>query len=558
VASRPHDERATWLRRAALAAFALYAAFAVFDAATRIRPPDLAPPRPEEIEHDGAVTRVGPASLARRGGVWVVQLAGDPVALGYRRGRLETPLMATGDQRMLDLFAAMVPARPLRALLTLVVRARYRGLDRAFAPARRAELFGEGVGYADRFDWFLPTYHRLVYLHAFYDIALAFEHSPLLGCTAFVAAGEATRRGATPGHVIVGRNFDFDADPWFDDDKVVEIVAPPDRIPFASVSWPGMSGVVTGMNAAGIWVSVNGGRAGTPDPSGVPVPFTTRAVLEEARSIDDALAVIRRDAPMASHILLLADGKSGESAVVERAPGKPLGIVRSTTTTVLANHYRTAPLRDDPADARVRDTTSTLAREARMRELLARQRDRVDPRTAAMILRDRGGVGDRPLPLGNRNAVDALVATHSVIADLTARRLWVSAGPHVLGGYVQIDLAARLSEGAAAADEEAAGDLAADPILADGTYERYRLGGRLRREATALAAAGRLDAAADVYRRAIALRADDHRAWRGLAAVAERRGDGQEARADWARVVALAPESPAALREAEEHAGASR
>ena len=472
----------TWLRRGVFAGLVFYAALALFEYATRIAPPALAPPPAEAVSHEGETARVGPSYLTRRGALQVMQLAGSPTQLGYRHARLATPLMAEGDRRMLALFSTFVPSWTFRTLITAVVRARYRTIDRAFPEARRAEIFGETHGYADPFADFLPTYHRLVYLHALYDIALAFERSPLLGCTAFVAAGAATRTGVTPGHTLVGRNFDFDLDPWFDEDKIVQILAPDGRIPFVSVAWPGMTGVVSGMNAAGIWVSVNGGRAGTLDSHGVPVAFTARAVLEEAHSLDEAIAIIARDAPMVSHILLIADGTSGESAVVERVPSRPLAVVRDPTVTVLANHFRTPPLNDDPKDAYVREHTSTVAREARMRELIARHYGHIDPALAVAILRDRAGVGDVPLPLGNRNALNAIVATHSVIADLTDRVLWVSEGPHSLGSYRCIDLGARLAEGERAAEEEAAGDLPEDPLLRDGSYERYLLGARLRRE----------------------------------------------------------------------------
>jgi hypothetical protein len=544
VSAGRQSARGRWVRRGVLGVIALLAGWAIFERATRIEPPDLEPPAREPLVQDGGVARVGPAALARRGAVWVLHLAGDPRALGYRRGLLETPLMATGDQRMLDLFSARVPTRPLRALLTTLARARYRHLDRGMAPDRQAELFGQSIGYADRFGWFMPTYERLVYLHGLYDIALGFEHSPLLACTAFVASGNATR----DGHTIVGRNFDFDVDPWFDEDKVVEIVAAEGRIPFVSVGWPGMSGVVTGMNAEGIWVSVNGGRAGTPDPDGVPVVFTTRAVLEEARSLDEALAMVARDAPMASHILLLADGESGDALIVARAPGLGVETIRRARTAVLANHYQVAPYRDDPADARVRDTTTTLVPEARMRELVRTRDGAIDPAVGIAMLRDRADANGAPLPLGNRNALDGLIATHSVVADLSTRRLWVSEGPHTLGRYVQIDLPARLARGLDAESEEQAGDLPADPMLTDGTFARYRDGERLRREAAAQAAAGSKATATSLLRRAVALRGDDHRAWAALAELRERDGDAAGAREAWERVLALAPESPAAAR----------
>ena len=521
---------------------------------TQLTPPRLPPPTTEALRADGATARVGPAYLGRRGKLWVMQVKGEPEQLGYRHARLATSLMAEGDRRMLDLFRTHVPSAWFRWLLTGLVRLRYRNLDEAFPTTRRAEIVGQARGYADPFADFMPTYQRLVYLHGLYDIALAFEHSPLLGCTAFAASGSATKDGATAGHTIVGRNFDLDIDPWFDEDKVVQIVEPEDGLAFASVAWPGMTGVVTGMNAAGIWVSVNGARAAQPRTDGVPVVFTTRAVLEEARSLNDALRVIERDEAMVSHILLLADGKTGESMIVERAPGRPPGVARHPSSMVLANHYRTSPLRHDPKDARIRDITSTEARQARMAELVAHHHGRIDPEVATAILRDRSGVGGAGLPLGNRNALDAVMATHSVVADLTARVLWVSEGPHTLGRYRAIDLGARLAEGDAAATTETAADLPPDALLSDGTYERYRLGRRAWRAAESHASGGRLDAAVKQYRRALALRDDDHWAWRGLAVALERRGHDAEARAAWSRVLALAPDTPEARREAVVHA----
>ncbi len=203
--------------------------------------------------------------------------------------------------------------------------------------------------------------------------------------------------------------------------------------------------------------------------------------------------------------------------------------------------------------ARIRALTTTLARDARMHEPVERERGRIDARTAVAILRDRRGVGDARLPLGNRNALDAIVWTHSVVADLTARVLWVSEGPHTLGRYGRIDLPARLRDGATAAAREAEDDIAADPALADGTWARLELGARLRDEAHVAAGARQWDAAVDLYRRATLLRPEDHLAWRGLAEAAARRGDAATARAAWQRVVDLAPEGPAALAEARTH-----
>jgi hypothetical protein len=140
---------------------------------------------------------------------------------------------------------------------------------------------------------------------------------------------------------------------------------------------------------------------------------------------------------------------------------------------IVTNHFRTG-LRMDPADARVRATTTTLARFARLEEQLSRaaapdprtERGRVAAQTAVSILRDRRGPGDAPLPLGDRRALDALIATHSVVADATAGVLYVSEGPHTLGRYVRFDLA-ELLRGAPPARAPVAESLPADPLLGD-------------------------------------------------------------------------------------------
>ena len=133
-------------------------------------------------------------------------------------------------------------------------------------------------------------------------------------CTALFAAGEHT----TDGHTYVGRNFDMEIDPVFDTEKVVMLFHPRGGIPFASVAWPGMTGVVTGMNRAGIFVAVHGGRASSPSTHGVPVPTTVRTVLERAHSLDDAIAIIRSDEPMVSHILFVVDGDRATARVYTR------------------------------------------------------------------------------------------------------------------------------------------------------------------------------------------------------------------------------------------------
>lgn len=112
----------------------------------------------------------------------------------------------------------------------------------------------------------------------------------------------------------------------------------------------------------------------------------------------------------------------------------------------LTNHFE-GPLMEDPANVQVKRETSTLARRARLDELLSKLPPRATVPDAIAILRDKRGVGDADLPAGDRRAIDALIATHGVVMETTARVMWVSEGPHLLGRFVRFDLARLLAPG---------------------------------------------------------------------------------------------------------------
>jgi len=462
-----------------LAPFAAHVAVGV---ATRITPPEGPKPRfVATTAPDG--TRRTPHGWTAMRGVRLVYLAGTPEEIGAQHTALLYDRMAEDEQVLWDGFAEVVPFAPARALMFDIGRIRYRDVAASFPEARRREIGAEASAFVpDPYAGQLPTYQRMVMLHALYDIALGFERSPLLGCTAFGLGPEAT----ADGHALFARAFDFEAADVFDTDKAVFLVHEEGKIPFASVAWPGFVGVVTGMNAEGVALAVHGGRAREPSTTGVPVAFSLRETLASARDTNEAVAILAAQPVMVSHIVFVGDG-AGRFAVVERAPGVPAH-VRSTFTrpgkASVTNHFE-GPLAGDPRDTHVRETTSTLARRTRIDELLAA----VPPKSATVssaleLLRDHGCSGET-CPLGDRRAIDAFIATHGVVADLTARALWVSEGPRLSGSFVKVDPGLLVRRGDGETPDVPALEslelLPPDPALLDGRYAegRARAGGPL-------------------------------------------------------------------------------
>jgi isopenicillin-N N-acyltransferase like protein len=454
-----------------------FVAHLVVDRITQLEPPEIGSLTLTMTESDG-VRRAGPGWSVVRG-VRLAHLAGTPEEIGTEHTALLRDRMIANEAIVWDGFKDVIPFGPARVLLFDAGRYRYRNVESGFPEARRREVAAEAAAFTpDPFATHMATYPRMVFLHALYDIALSFEHSPLLGCTAFGLGPAAT----SDGHALFARAFDFEAADIFDRDKAVFVVREAGKIPFASVAWPGFVGVVTGMNAEGVAVAVNGGRAREPSTTGMPVAFSLRETLEEAHDTAEAIAILSRQPVMVSHLVFVGDAK-GHYAVVERAPGTAPFIRAGKDPSRLAvtNHFE-GPLGSDPRDARVRETTTTLPRRARVEELVAGVGTHAGSVASAVaMLRDHGCAGGEACALGDRRSLDAFIATHGVVFDLTSRAAWVSEGPHLSGRFVKIDLPTIVSTKEGIVPMEELETIPADDVLSDQRYNegRERAGGPL-------------------------------------------------------------------------------
>jgi len=425
--------------------------------ATASRPAIMDSPVTEE----GQVRRIGRSWIAREDGLLRMTLAGDPFTMGYSNGKLTQEYTREQEDELLQLVHRHVPSAAKLWLLRKYVLLRLRRLPTYILPEQREEIYGFSEGTPDWHPEVAPAYHRFLSYHAAHDISHAVMDHPLVGCTSFAARGVCTANG----HLIVGRNFDFDAGRGFDTNKIVIRFKPDHGLSFISVAWPGMIGVVSGINEKRIAVCVNAAQSSDVRQVGTPVSLVLREVLQTASTLEEAVAIIRRKEVFVSDLYLVADGKTGEAVVVEKTPAR-CAVRRPTGDYLIcANHFLTPELAADPANLRyLRDGTS----EARFREmetLIKAQEGLLTPRAAVDILRNTTA-GNGNGGLGNADAINALVATHSVVMDVTDGIIWVSAGPHQLGRFIPF---------ASGADElpSTAEKFPADPLLADGVYQRY-------------------------------------------------------------------------------------
>ncbi|MFH1469547.1 MAG: C45 family autoproteolytic acyltransferase/hydrolase [Pseudomonadota bacterium] len=484
--------------------------------------------------------RCGQDRLLRAEGIWSAHLSGPAWQRGFSAGALSADLDRALEEELLATFTRAVPSAAGRYAILRGVMLGLPHLDRHLRPEVLQEIGGFVAATGEHHAFVLPGYTRRVYYHAVHDIGQALVDSPLVqaACTGFMAGPPAT----ADGHWLLARDFDFDGGRLFDQDKIVSFVVPEHGIPFASVSFAGFSGVLSGMNTHGLALAIQAGAAAPPHAPGTPMSFIAREILEHAESLDEAEAILRVRERFVGENVLVVDGRAGEAALFEVTPTRVERLPVAGSLGV-SNHFRAPAFAADPVNLERMAEGTTVPRLARMEELLRRHEGQLDMPTAVAILQDRRGVGDTPLPRGHRHALDADIATHSVVFDATDRVLWVSRGPNTAGGYAGWSLDEALAGQIEPHEVIPAGDVAATLAVhrarlllreAEGAEpaEAERLAGEalalvpghpqaLQAQAAALAAQGRREEAALVAREALAVPPEHAHQVRALAALLE-------------------------------------
>jgi len=160
-----------------------------------------------------------------------------------------------------------------------------------------------------------------------------------LGCSTLIVEPS---RSATGGPLF-GRNFDFPSLGMLDRFSLVTIYRVDGQHAFASVGFPGLVGVLSGMNDAGLSVAtldVYHSADGSPrfDPTGVPLAFVFRQILEECTTVAEAEALLQQCKATTCANLAVCDQQQG--VVFEITPKQ---VVRRNAQQGLlpcTNHFR--------------------------------------------------------------------------------------------------------------------------------------------------------------------------------------------------------------------------
>ncbi len=232
-------------------------------------------------------------------GYRVLHIKGDPYEMGYQQGALLRDDIREQVRFLFDVKARQMTFE-LGGVKMLDPKRVIRGIaarQRKYVPER---FFEEMRGIADGAGMDVQ------------DIIVANFIPELFHCSGFALSGSATKDGT----LYHGRILDYGCDWKLQEHAVLTVAEPQGRIPFVNVTYAGFVGSVTGMNAERISIGEMGGR-GMGHWDGMPMALLVRMALEEADSLDSAIAVFRDHPRTCEYYYVIADGETGKAVGME-------------------------------------------------------------------------------------------------------------------------------------------------------------------------------------------------------------------------------------------------
>lgn len=369
-------------------------------------------------------------------GTWEMYAEGNPYQLGLNQGLLTQELAHQQERVFLKKVDELVPSKfwqnMLRKILAYYNRKMYLHVPEIY----KAEIFGLSKYASDDYNHIAEKYLRILYLHGAHDIGHAMQDLMLVGCSSFAAWGNKTE----DGQLIIGRNFDFYAGDDFAKNKIVAFINPTEGHKFMSVTWPGMIGVVSGMNEHGLTVTINAGKSKIPWVAKTPISILTREILQYASTIDEAIAIAKKRQVFVSESIFIGSAKDKRAITIEVSP-KNFGVydVENSNQLICSNHFQSEAYAKDKNNIKHKAESHSQYRYERMEELLNAS-EKLNVEKAVAILRNKEGLNDKAIGYGNEKALNQLLAHHGIVFKPEEKQVWVSSNPYQLGAFVAYDL----------------------------------------------------------------------------------------------------------------------
>lgn len=454
--------------------------------------PEFVPPQVPVVQVNDSLRRWGSSSLRiDPDGLYEMRVCGGPFERGEAIGKLGADLLYQQEKAFADKLFEMVPSSRYRAFLHYFITIFNRRLGASVPLEYRQEIKAMSASCTHEFDEFGSPYERQMQYHSAHDIGHVMQDYMLVGCTSFAVWG----RESADSSLLMARNFDFYMGEEFAKNKLVLFEKPDSGYAYVSVTWPGMLGVVSGMNTEGLAVTINASKLEVPSSSATPISILVKSILQYASNIEEAEKIAASFKTFVCESILVGSANDGRAVIIEKTPsemgiyvaglsssetslggaavsvrlggasssaadgsshGCGPGSVRladfssgnsaassggasEVTRVICTNHYQSDRFRDDPVNVENIRVSDSGYRYRRVQQLLD-SLGTIDYLKAAAVLRDIRGVDGENVGYCNDLSINQMLAMHSVIFKPAEKKIWVSTSPWQFGKFVCFDL----------------------------------------------------------------------------------------------------------------------
>ncbi len=405
-------------------------------------------------------------------GLWEMRVIGNAFERGEAIGKLAPELLYEQEKAFADKLFEIVPSRSYRKLLHYFITIFNRRLGANVPLEYRQEIKAMSTACTDEFEEFGNAYERQMQYHSAHDIGHVMQDYMLVGCTSFASWGE----GTADGNLLIGRNFDFYMGDEFARNKLVMFEKPDNGYAYVSVTWPGMTGVLSGMNTEGLTVTINASKLETPSMSATPISILTKEILQYASDIDEAVRIAASRQTFVSESILIGSAKDGRAAIIEKTPSEmavydPALQDADIHRIVCTNHYQSTTFRDNPVNQDNIRMSDSMCRFRRVEQLLE-SAGTLTPEKVVQILRDKKGLDGEEIGYCNELAINQLLAMHSVVFCPVEHKIWVSTSPWQCGRFVCYDIDKVFASDFRGEIRNTSEDISQDPFMETEDYSK--------------------------------------------------------------------------------------
>lgn len=461
--------------------------------------PEFVPSQVPAVQVNDSLRRWGSSSLRiDPDGLYEMRVCGGPFERGEAIGKLGADLLYQQEKAFADKLFEMVPSSRYRAFLHYFITIFNRRLGASVPLEYRQEIKAMSASCTHEFDDFGSPYERQMQYHSAHDIGHVMQDYMLVGCTSFAVWG----KESADSSLLMARNFDFYMGEEFAKNKLVLFEKPDSGYAYVSVTWPGMLGVVSGMNTQGLAVTINASKLEVPSSSATPISILVKSILQYASNIEEAETIAASFKTFVCESILVGSANDGRAVIIEKTPSDMgvyaaglsssesslggavesgrQGVVPSSATdgsshgcgsgtgllagsssegsvasadrasnvtrVICTNHYQSDRFRDDPVNVENIRVSDSGYRYRRVQQLLD-SLGTIDYLKAAAVLRDIRGIDGEDVGYCNDLSINQMLAMHSVIFKPAEKKIWVSTSPWQFGKFVCFDLDEVFGEG---------------------------------------------------------------------------------------------------------------